>query len=79
MFALLVIALVSIAAIAAMGALADSGLRWWSAFGRLRRDLAMDFQPETAGQLRPALNVGYSGFGRAGSPRHARRTFSRAA
>ncbi len=40
MFALVLIALMVLLAIASLAVLADSGLRWWSAFGALKRELA---------------------------------------
>ena len=39
MFALFLVALDALTAAAALGVLADSGLRWWSAFGQLRREM----------------------------------------
>ena len=39
MFALALIAALSLLALASAAVLADSGLRWWSAFGRLRGEL----------------------------------------
>ena len=40
MFALVLMALLILLAIASLAVLADSGLRWWSAFGALKRQLA---------------------------------------
>lgn len=40
MFALVLMALLVLLALASMAVLADSGLRWWSALGSLRRQLA---------------------------------------
>ncbi len=40
MFALVLIALLVLLAIASLAVLADSGLRWWSAFGALKQQLA---------------------------------------
>ncbi|MCH2487385.1 MAG: hypothetical protein MK010_06555 [Erythrobacter sp.] len=40
MFALALIAAFAVLALASAAVLADSGLRWWSAFGRLRKELA---------------------------------------
>lgn len=40
MFALVLIALLVLLALASLTVLADSGLRWWSAFGALKRELA---------------------------------------
>lgn len=42
MAALFLTTLFALIGITAAGVLADSGLRWWSAFGRLRRDLARE-------------------------------------
>ncbi|OAN81619.1 hypothetical protein A8B77_08610 [Erythrobacter sp. EhN03] len=39
MFALFLIALFTAIGLASIATLADSGLRWWSAFGQLRREL----------------------------------------
>lgn len=39
MFALVLMALLVLLALASMAVLADSGLRWWSAFASLRRQL----------------------------------------
>ena len=39
MFALFLTAVSALAAIAAVALLVDGGLRWWSAFGRLRGEL----------------------------------------
>lgn len=39
MFALFLTALLIATALIVAGVLADSGLRWWSAFGALRREL----------------------------------------
>ena len=38
MFAWFLVALVALTAVVAVGVLADSGLRLWSAFGQLRRE-----------------------------------------
>ncbi len=40
MFALALVAAFVVLAFASAAVLADSGLRWWSAFGRLRSELA---------------------------------------
>ena len=39
MFAWFLVALVALTVVAALGVLADSGLRWWSAFGQLWREM----------------------------------------
>ena len=54
MFALLLITLFFAAAVAVAGVLADSGLRWWSAFGSLRRELNGENAPLLP-SLRPAV------------------------
>lgn len=77
MAVLLVTALIVLIGIAAMGVLADSGLRWWSAFGRLRRELAIEFAPALPAQR---VSVNYSSFGRAQQrPLPRRPAISRAA
>ena len=76
MAALLTAALIALTGFAAMGVLADSGLRWWSAFGRRRR------APEAIrGTVVPArIVVRNSNFGRSSARRPmARSTVSRAA
>lgn len=40
MFAVVLIAFLVLLAIASLAVLADSGFRWWSAFGALKRQLA---------------------------------------
>ena len=40
MFALVLMAFLILLAIASLSVLADSGLRWWSAFGALKQQLA---------------------------------------
>lgn len=52
MFALFLIALLTVIGLASVATLADSGLRWWSAFGQLRRELKDG--PATLPALRPA-------------------------
>ncbi len=47
MFALFFTALLFATAVAAAGALADSGLRWWSAFGRLRGEARLAVAVQT--------------------------------
>lgn len=67
MFALFLTALLAIAAVTVAGVLTDSGLRWWSAFGALRREL----RGETAQifpNLRPAAGIAtHSAFDRRGA------------
>ena len=79
MFALFLTALLAFAAIAVAGVLTDSGLRWWSAFGALRRELKGDTAPLLP-TLRPAVTMGgCSAFGRCGTVRTASSEISRAA
>ena len=78
MFALFLIALLTATGVVVAGVLADSGLRWWSAFGALRRELKGD--TPALPNLRPAVTVGgYSAFGRGIVARSAEAEFSRAA
>ena len=79
MFALFLIALLTATAVVVAGVLADSGLRWWSAFGALRRELKGGTTPLLP-NLRPAVTVGgYSAFGRGIVARSADGEISRAA
>ncbi|MBX7495697.1 hypothetical protein K3172_07485 [Qipengyuania sp. 6B39] len=65
MFALFLIALLALTAVAALGVLADSGLRWWSAFGQLRREMRMTSATVALPSLRPAIaKGGHTAFGR---------------
>ncbi len=65
MFALFLIALLALSTMAAVGALADSGLRWWSAIGQLRREMRMTSDSVALPALRPAAaRGGYAAFGR---------------
>ena len=79
MFALFLIALLTATGVVVAGVLADSGLRWWSAFGALRRELKGDTAPLLP-TLRPAVTMGgCSAFGRCGTVRTASSEISRAA
>ena len=79
MFALFLTTLFIAAAAIVAGVLADSGLRWWSAFGALRRELKGDAAPMLP-NLRPAVAIGgYSGFERSGCARSAGQQITRAA
>ncbi|MBX7483868.1 hypothetical protein [Qipengyuania qiaonensis] len=72
MFALVLIALVIAVMVAATGTLADSGLRWWSAFDALRRDLKGEIVPALP-SLRPvAVGSGNAGFDRPCTARAAK-------
>lgn len=53
MFALFLTVLLIVTAVVVAGVLADGGLRWWSAFGALRRELKGDTAPRLP-SLRPA-------------------------
>lgn len=80
MFALFLTALLLVAAVAVAGVLADSGLRWWSAFGRLHHEMKGDAAPVLP-NLRPApasLSA-YSVCERPAATRLATRRISRAA
>ena len=55
MFALFLTGLFLATAVVVAGVLADSGLRWWSAFGALRRELKGDSAPHLPA-LRPAAS-----------------------
>lgn len=62
MLALFLIALVTVTAIAAGSVLADSGLRWWSAFGRLRRELVSGTAARSVPELRHATGIGFDSY-----------------
>ncbi len=80
MFALFLIALTVIAAIAAMSVLADSGLRLWSAIGQLRGELRRTWIVSDLPVLRPSVaNARYSAFGRTVPAPSPIKRFSRAA
>ena len=59
MFALALIAALSVLALASAVVLADSGLRWWSAFGQLRGELKgsrnVERRAVTRARLRPLV------------------------
>ena len=79
MFALFLTALVALTVVATLGVLADSGLRWWSAFGQLRREVARTAIVAPLPVLRSSVTSGNcSGFGRA-TARPAQAPISRAA
>lgn len=65
MFALFLTAVFAIAAIAALAVLADSGLRWWSAFGMLRMRMKQGYASAPAGQRPHSLAEGSLGYARA--------------
>lgn len=65
MFALFLTALVALTVVATMAVLADSGLRWWSAFGQLRREAARTAIVAPLPVLRSSVTAGgCSGFDR---------------
>lgn len=79
MVVMLLTALASLAAVMVAGVLVDNGLRWWSAFGTLRRELKAEATPLLP-SLRPALTTGgCAGFDRAATARPAGAQVSRAA
>ena len=64
MFAFVLIAAFALASLATVTVLADSGLRWWSAFGMLRQRMKQGYASAGVGQ-RPAIITGCAnGFGR---------------
>ncbi|TMM49039.1 hypothetical protein [Qipengyuania marisflavi] len=54
MTALLITALLTVTGMAALSVLADNGLRWWSAFGQLRAELAAGQPRGGERKMRPA-------------------------
>ena len=64
MFATVLIAAFALASVATVLVLADSGLRWWSAFGLLRQRIKSGYATAGIGQ-RPSIIGGEAiGFGR---------------
>ncbi len=64
MFAIVLIAAFTLAGLATVVVLADSGLRWWSAFGMLRQRMKQGYATAGVGR-RPAIVSGSAnGFGR---------------
>ena len=64
MFAIVLTVAFTLASVATVLVLADSGLRWWSAFGTLRRRMKQGYATAGVGQ-RPAVVTGSAnGFGR---------------
>ena len=64
MFAFVLTVAFTLASVATVLVLADSGLRWWSAFGALRRRMKQGYATAGVGQ-RPAVVTGSAnGFGR---------------
>ncbi|QPC99690.1 hypothetical protein [Qipengyuania soli] len=80
MFALFLTAAVALTFVAATAVLADSGLRWWSAFGQLRREVARTAIVAPLPVLRsPTTSGGCSGFDRSPARPVAKVSLSRAA
>ncbi|MBY6128313.1 hypothetical protein KUW15_06270 [Qipengyuania aquimaris] len=80
MFALFLIAVFALATVAAIGVLADSGLRWWSAFGMLRQRMNRGYASAPVGQRPVILQECSLGFARAPRARQViRRSTQRAA
>ena len=78
MFALFLTAVFAAAAIAAVAVLADSGVRWWSAFGQLRHRLKLPTEIEKCESgMRPTITHG--GFTRPGRTRPVTRQTVRCA
>ena len=68
MFAMVLFAAFALAAAATVLALADSALRWWSAFGALRQRMNRGYCSAPVG-LRPyVLSEGSLGFSRSSRP-----------
>ena len=67
MFAWFIVALVALTAIAALGVLADSGLRWWSAIGQLRREVKRTSVIAELPAFRAGIAQGGVAFGRSPS------------
>lgn len=64
MFAIVLIAVLAFASMATVLVLADSGLRWWSAFGLLRQRMKTGYATASSG-LRPAtMGCNATGFER---------------
>lgn len=79
MIATLLIAIALVATVSVAAVLSDCGLRWWSAFVSLRRQLKMA-KSAAIPALRPPLTVGgTAGFDRSNANRAAIAAFSRAA
>ena len=64
MFAWFLVALVALTATAAFGVLSDSGLRWWSAFGQLRRETKRTSVVAELPAFRAGIAHGGAAFGR---------------
>lgn len=64
MFAIVLIAAFAFAAMATVLVLADSGLRWWSAFGILRQRMKAGYATAGAGQRPSVVSGNGNGFSR---------------
>ena len=64
MFAAVLITAFAFASLATVLVLADSGLRWWSAFGLLRRRMKQGYETSPVGPRPSALLEGSLGFAR---------------
>lgn len=65
MFALFLFAAFALAGLVTIAVLADSGLRWWSAFGMLRTRLKQGYASAPVGQRPHSLAEGSLGYARA--------------
>lgn len=64
MFATVLITALVLASVATVLVLADSGLRWWSAFGLLRQRMKAGYATAGAGQRPSVVSGSGNGFGR---------------
>ena len=64
MFATVLIVAFVLASLATVLVLADSGLRWWSAFGLLRQRMKAGYATAGVGQRPAAVSGSANGFGR---------------
>ena len=71
MFAVMINALLFVLALASIVLLVDCGLRWWSAFGALRRQLRME-SPVACPQRLPSVRCASAGFARSTAVRKTR-------
>ena len=78
MFAIALTVFFVLIGLASIAVLVDSGLRWQSAYGRLKNG-TMAAGPMFEVGMRPVSQGGYAGFGRAPTIRPAARFASRAA
>ena len=64
MFAFVLIAAFALAGLATVLVLADSGLRWWSAFDMLRQRMKQGYTTAGVGQRPSVVSGSANGFGR---------------